>query len=293
MEASKTIFAWTQPAPSTSQEAVTAAVDEFVLSDGTKARVRIEGAGPSMLVTFLDSHGDALPGSPVELSQDFSESAGRISIVGHWAPARRLQIAEDGGHNGLLRTFVVYGCRSVRFFQYARNEVSLDAGSSEDGVVTTGREWRLDNGSPYRGGTFGNDELEATGMLDGPGTAADFNPFEAVVRMADSADGDPATPLADDAVFAISHEFETLPYADGVLLGSIRWGYTLTWTLADAASAGPVPRPVAPVWRPPDLNQGPMPTSLGTSWNPRGRSSSSARRPGGAQPKAEAPSSTD
>lgn len=284
MEASNTVFAWTQPKPTASQEGVTAAVDEFVLNDGTKARVRIEAALRSMLVTFLDTRGDPLPGSPVELSQDFSESVGRISIVGHWAPARRLQIAENGGHNGLLRTFVVYGCGSVRFFQYARNEVSLDAGSTEDGVITTGRQWRLDNGSPYRGGTFANEELEATGMLDGPGTATDFNPFDAVVRMADSDPDEPATQLADDAVFTLSHEFETLPYGDGVLLGSIRWGYTLTWTLADAASVGPVPRAIAPVWRPPDVNEGPMPNSLGTSWNPHARSSSRAVGEAGAQP---------
>lgn len=273
-ESSNSVFVWTQPPPGASDETVRAAVDEFVLNDGTKARVRIEGAAQSMLVTFLDSGGEPLPGSPVELTQDFFETVGRISIVGHCAPARRLRIAENGGHDGLLRVFVVYGCSSVRFFQYARNEVSLEAGSTEDGVFTTAREWRLDNGSPYRGGTFRNEDLAATGMLDGPGTSPDFNPFEAVARMAESVDGEAAPRLAEDAVFALAHEFETLPYGDGELLGSIRWGYTLTWRLADAASAGPVPRSVAPVWRPPDANQSRMPTSLGTSWNPHASSGS-------------------
>lgn len=220
-----------------------------------------------MLVTFVDCGDDPLPGSPVELNEDFSQSSGRITILGHSAPARRLRIAENAGHDGLLRVFVVYGCSSVRFFQYVRSEVSLDQGSAGGEVLTGGREWRLDSGSPYRC-TFTSEELVATGMLDGPGTAPDFDPFEAVMRMAHADDGEPAQDLADDAVFTLAHEFETLPYADGVLLGAIRWGYTLTWRLADA-DAGPLPRPVTPVWRPPENTERERSASLGTSWNPR------------------------
>lgn len=268
-ESPNAIFVWTQPERPRGD--VRATVDEFVLNDGARARVRIEAVGRSMLVTFLDSRDDPLPGSPVELSEDFSESVGRISIVGHSAPARRLRIAENAGHDGLLRVFVVYGCSSVRFFQYSRNEVSLDLHSAGGGVLTDGTEWRLDTGAPYRGGTFTNEELEATGMLDGPGTAPDFNPFEAVRRMADVAEGEPTSELPDDAVFTLAHQFETLPYGDGVLLGSITWGYTLTWTLTDGASAAPVPHSVIPVWRPPANAESQMPDSLGSSWNPRAR----------------------
>lgn len=241
--------------------------DEFVLGDGTRARVRLERAGESVLVSFLDSAGEPLPGSPVALGEDFSQSVGPASIVGYWAPARGLLIAENAGHDGVLRVFVVFGSRSVRFFQYSRSAVSLGVGSADE-VVTQQTPWRLDTGAPYSG-SFTSEQLEATWMLDGPGTAPDFDPFAWVRSLAEAGGGDPLDELADDAVFTLTHEFETLPNADGTLLGSITWGYTMTWTLAGGARAGPVPSAVTPVWRSPAETQAAQPESLGTSWNPR------------------------
>jgi hypothetical protein len=240
---------------------------EFVLNDGTRARVRVERAAESMLVTFLDSAGTPLAGSPVVLREDFSQLVGRSSITGYWAPARGLPIAENAGHDGVLRVFVVFGSSSVRFFQYSCSEVSLDLGMA-GGVLCERTPWRLDSGSPYSG-SFKSEELDATWMLDGPGTAPDFDPFAAVRRMAKDADHDAADELPDDAVFKLTHDFETLPNADGTLLGSITWGYTMTWTLSGGAPTGPHPSAVTPVWRPPAEMQAPQPESLGTSWNPR------------------------
>lgn len=245
---------------------VRAVVDDFVLSDGTTMRVRIESDGPSMLVTFLDVHDEPLQGSPVELTQDFSESAGSNSIAGYWTPAVGLRIAENAGHDGLLRVFVIHGSSAGRFFQYARSEVSLDLRAAGHGVLTDGTQWRLDSGSPYRGG-FASSELAVSGMLDGPGTAPGFDPFEAVRQQND--DDDAAGEMPRDAIFTLSHEFETLPHADGVLLGSVMWGYTMTWTLADGVRTGPVAQSVTPVLRPPENAKSQMPDSLGTSWNPR------------------------
>ena len=229
-------------------------------------RVRIESDGPSMLVTFLDVHDEALQGSPVELTQDFSESVGSNSIVGYWAPAVGLRIAENAGHDGLLRVFVIHGSSAGRFFQYARSDVSLDLRAAGHDVLTDGTQWRLDSGSPYRGG-FASTELAVSGMLDGPGTDPGFDPFEAVRQHNDGDDAAPEMPR--DAVFTLAHEFETLPYADGVLLGSVMWGYTMTWTLADGVRTGPVARSVTPVLRQPEHAESPMPDNLGTSWNPR------------------------
>lgn len=247
---------------------VRAVLDDFVLSDGTKMRVRIESDGPAMLVTFLGPDDEPLPGSPIELTQDFAESFGSNSLVGYWAPAVGLRIAENAGHDGLLRVFVIRGTSTGRFFQYARSGVSLDLTSAGHGVLTDGTAWRLDSGSPYRGG-FTSTELLASGMLDGPGTAPDFDPF-AAVRQQNEDDGGPAE-MPRDAVFTLTHEFETLPYADGVLLGSVMWGYTMTWTLTDGVATGPVPQSVTPVLRPPEHTKSQMPDNLGTSWNPRVR----------------------
>ena len=243
---------------------VRAVLDDFVLSDGTKMRVRIESDGPAMLVTFLDPEDAPLPGSPIELTQDFSESVGSGSLVGYWAPAVGLRIADNAGHDGLLRVFVIHGSSAGRFFQYARSDVSLDLRSAGHGVLTDGTEWRLDSGSPYRGG-FASTELGVSGMLDGPGTAPDFDPFAAVKQH--NEDGEAEMP--QDAVFTLSHEFETLPYADGVLLGSVMWGYTMTWTRSDGVVTGPVPHSASPVLRPPEHTKPRMPDNLGTSWNPR------------------------
>ena len=248
-----------------------AVLDDFVLEDETRARVRIERVGGTILVAFLDSDDDPLPGSPVELSQDFSESSGPITIAAYWAPARRLRIAEDAGHDGLLRVFVAYGSKSTRFYQYARSDVSLDMNAAGEGVVTEGTPWRLDLRSPY-GGSFASDALDATVMFDGPGTSPDFDPFEAVMRMAKAGGEERPRDVLERSVFTLTHEFETLPNVDGVLLGSIMWGYTLTWTFAGGVSAGPEPRPVTPVWRSPETTPSTMPDNLGTSWNPRVRS---------------------
>ena len=245
---------------------VRAVLDDFVLGDGTKIRVRIESEGTSMLVTFLDADDEPLQGSPVELTQDFSESVGSNSIVGHWAPAVGLRIAENAGHDGLLRVFVIHGSSAGRFFQYARNDVSLDLRAAGHGVLTEGTQWRLDSGSPYRGG-FASNELAVSGMLDGPGTAPDFDPFEAV-RQHNEGD-DEAGEMPRDAIFTLAHEFETLPYAEGVLLGSVMWGYTMTWTLTDGRRTGPVAQSVTPVLRPPEQAKSQMPDNLGSSWNPR------------------------
>lgn len=244
------------------------ALDEFVLGDGATARVRIESAGRSMLVTFLDANGSALPGSPVELSEDFSESVGPASILGHLAPVRALRIAENAGHSGLLRVFVVYGDSPVRFFQYARSEVTLDLRSAGDELRTDSTPWRLDGGSPYSG-TFTSEELRATGMLDGPGTAPEFDPFDTVVRMAHRDDHREAAEMPETAVFTLANEFETLPYAGGGLLGSITWSYTMRWTLAGGRSGGPEVASTAPVWRGPDDAPPRLPDHLPGSWNPR------------------------
>jgi hypothetical protein len=244
---------------------VRAVLDDFVLSDGTRMRVRIESDGPSMLVTFLGQADEPLPGSPIELTQDFSESVGPNSIVGYWAPAVGVRIAEHAGHDGLLRVFVIHGSSAGRFFQYARSDVSLDLTSAGHGVLNDGTEWRLDSGSPYRGG-FASTELEASGMLDGPGTAPDFDPFAAVRQHNE---GDEAAEMPRSAIFTLRHEFETLPYAGGVLLGSVMWGYTMTWTLSDGVATGPVPKSITPVLRPPEHTKSLMPDNLGTSWNPR------------------------
>ena len=245
---------------------VRAVLDDFVLSDGTKMRVRIESDGPAMLVTFLDAQDNPLPGSPIALAQDFSESVGTCALVGYWAPAVGLRIAENAGHDGLLRVFVIHGSSAGRFFQYARSNVSLDLRSAGHGVLTDGTEWRLDSGSPYRGG-FASAELVVSGMLDGPGTAPGFDPFEAVRQHNDG--DDDAGEMPNDAVFTLSHEFETLPHADGVLLGSVMWGYTMTWTLAGGVRTSPVARSVTPMLRPPEHGTSQMPDNLGTSWNPR------------------------
>jgi hypothetical protein len=255
------------PNPPRESSGISAALDQFVLNDGTKARLRIESAGRSMLVMFIDPDGNPLPGSPVELHEDFTTSVGSTTIVGHWAPARGLAIAENARHVGLLRVFVAYGSSSVRFFQYARSDVCLDLRSGGD-VVSEGTRWRLDTGFPYSG-TFTSEEMQATGMFDGPGTSPEFDPFEAVRHMAGGDEGDPADELPPDATFTLTHEFETLPYVEGDLLGSITWSYTLTWTLADGPSTAPVVSATAPVWRPPENTQSQMPDSLGTSWNPR------------------------
>lgn len=247
---------------------VRAVVDDFVLSDGTKMRVRIESDGPAMFVTFLGADDEPLAGSPLELTQDFSESFGTRSLVGYWAPAVGVRIAENAGHDGLLRVFVIHGSSTGRFFQYVRSNVSLDLTAAGHGVLTDGTEWRLDSGSPYRGG-FASTELEVSGMLDGPGTDPGFDPFAAVRQHNE---GDIVPPeMPRDAVFTLTHEFETLPYAGGVLLGSVMWGYTMTWTLTDGVATGPVPQSLRPVLRPPEHTKSQMPDNLGTSWNPRVR----------------------
>lgn len=245
---------------------VRAVLDDFVLSDGTKMRVRIESDGPAMLVYFLDAQDNALPGSPIELAQDFNEAVGSNVLVGYWAPAVGLRIADNAGHDGLLRVFVIHGSSAGHFFQYARSDVSLDLSSAGHGVLTDGTQWRLDSGSPYRG-SFASSELGVSGMLDGPGTAPDFDPFEAVRQHNDGDDA--AAEMPDDAVFTLAHEFETLPHADGVLLGSVMWGYTMTWTLTGGVRTSPVAQSVTPLLRPPDHGKSPMPDNLGTSWNPR------------------------
>ena len=243
---------------------VRAVLDDFVLSDGTKMRVRLESDGPAMLVTFLDPQDAPLAGSPIELAQDFSESVGAISLLGYWAPVVGVRIADNAGHDGLLRVFVIHGSSAGRFFQYARSDVSLDLRSAGHGVLTDGSDWRLDSGSPYRGG-FASPELGVSGMLDGPGTAPDFDPFDAVKQHNE----DDAAEMPRDAVFSLSHEFETLPYADGVLLGSVMWGYTMTWTLTGGLRTGPIAQSVTPVLRAPEHTKSRMPDNLGTSWNPR------------------------
>ena len=245
---------------------VRAVLDDFVLSDGTKMRVRIESDGPAMLVYFLDAQDNALPGSPIELAQDFNEAVGSNVLVGYWAPAVGLRIADNAGHDGLLRVFVIHGSSAGHFFQYARSDVSLDLSSAGHGVLTDGTQWRLDSGSPYRG-SFASSELGVSGMLDGPGTAPDFDPFEAVRQHNDGDDAGAEMP--DDAVFTLAHEFETLPYAAGVLLGSVMWGYSMTWTLVGGVRTGPVAQSVTPVLRPPEHRTSQMPDNLGTSWNPR------------------------
>lgn len=242
------------------------AIDKFVLADGTKLHVRIESAGASVLLTFLDTHDVPLPGSPVELSQDLEEIVGAMTVEGHCAPALGVRISEEEEHDGLLRVFVVHGSQTSRYVQYARSEVSLDMRMAGLGVLTDGADWRLDSGSPYRG-TFTSDDRVVTGMLDGPGTRPGFDPFNEVMRLAEAGDHAPLAALPSDAVFTLAHEFETLPQGDGMLLGSIVWGYTLTWTLSGEHRSGPVPRAVTPVWRPPakqdDLNRE---SALGTWW---------------------------
>lgn len=269
MEAERPAAGWVPAPPNPLRESsgISAALDQFVLNDGTKARLRIESAGRAMFVVFLDAADDPLPGSPVELTEDFSATVGKTTILGHWAPANGLAIAETARHVGLLRIFVAYGSISVRFFQYARSDVCLDLRSGGD-ALTEGTRWRLDTGFPYSG-TFTSEEFQATGMFDGPGTSPDFDPFEAVRRMAGSNERDAADELPPDAVFRLTHEFETLPYVEGDLLGSITWSYTLTWTLADGPSAGPAVQAVPPLWRPPENTQPHMPDNLGSSWNPR------------------------
>ncbi|HEX6539254.1 MAG TPA: hypothetical protein VF155_08755 [Candidatus Dormibacteraeota bacterium] len=242
------------------------AIDKFVLADGTKLRVRIESAGASVLLTFLDTRDQPLPGSPVELTRDLAESVDALTVEGHCAPALGVRISEEEEHDGLLRVFVVHGSQTSRYVQYARSEVSLDMRSAGLGVLTDGSDWRLDSGSPYRG-TFTSDDKVVTGMLDGPGTRPGFDPFSEVMRLAESGDGGPLPSLPSDAVFTLAHEFETLPQGNGVLLGSIVWGYTLTWTLSAEHRSGPILRAVTPMWRPPAKEDGlNRESSLGKWW---------------------------
>lgn len=241
------------------------AIGDFVLAEDKKSLVCIEPAGASMLLTFLDSHDDPLPGSPVELTQDFEASVGSLTIVGHSAPVLNQCIAEDEAHDGLLRVFMVLGSTTAKFFQYVRTEARLDMGPAGGGVLTDGTAWRVDGGSPY-GGAFTSSGLTATWMFDGPGTRPGFDPFSGVMRLATSEDGAPADTLPDDAEFTLLHEFETLPDGNGTVLGSILWGYTLTWTLSGGQRAGPVPVSVSPVWRPPATEEPTRENPLGTWW---------------------------
>lgn len=234
--------------------------EKFRLDDGVEVRARIERVDSIVRISFLDGESGLLPGSPVQLVEDLHEHVGGITVTAHRAPASAVPITEGEAHDGLFRVIVATGCRSVKFFQYARHSRALDTTA---GRLVSDTRWRLDAGSPYRG-CFLSRPAHCGGMFDGPGVSASLDPFS-LLRPAGGGAGD--TSLPGRSTLTLRHDFETLAWCDGVLLGCVAWGYVLTWTLEDGRASRPAVSAGPTSWRP--ASPEPPPTRFQPVWRVR------------------------
>jgi hypothetical protein len=216
---------------------------------GLIIRVKVERFEKCVKTTFLNADGKVLADSDtVTISEDMMKDLpGGKKVLVYDAPLNEKKIADrpDGTPyvvNGEIKLITTRGCAKVKYFQFAEQTIRTKDPLGRLGPKQTVNPFRPDGPQPNPGFDVPPDVPDGRMVLDIPSFPKDSLPFKP----------ESVKDLLDGSSVIFMNRYLTYVCCDGVLLGSVGWGYDVVYEIKGGSVSGATVKKITPKWLDPD-----------------------------------------